>query len=377
MPYPTPDNSFETLIKILREIYQQQNDNVDTISNKQNDLTLPVSDLSVFSSLILMDDTGDIPITPTIQDEVYLTSPGNMVSLATLIYNKSFTIPQLFLPFLEFETVYIPPPNIQISAGVLINGVTVNTQSSTTTTYITPPTTPGAVPTISSLPPGNDLYFDGVYYWQYVVYADNGAWFNDGVEWTAVTGTPNMFDYVSNIAIARFSGGSPTGNPGEYIIEVTFSPDSPYSDLTSLNAGVGYVGGNETIFPTTVPISKYYCKNNSDPIFIKMSKSTDTKEIWNVNINNYAQVISSGILYNYYTGFNYTLSVPTPPLILDSIYFNPEDPTAFVIQNWIDEVTSYLTLYKPSTPDILGRVKTYLRPMLNYLTLNKYNTQVS
>lgn len=116
------NNTYETLLRKVFELYQQSNKNQVVIEQKINSLAKQSLDTNLLKSIFIVDDTGEIPIVPENSSNLHNTVPGTLLPQnIAYSYEHNFTLPATLLPFLEFEGRFTPNGNRTVSAAALYN----------------------------------------------------------------------------------------------------------------------------------------------------------------------------------------------------------------------------------------------------------------
>lgn len=101
---PAPDNSYDSLLNKLREIYESQKETSDIVADKTNDVTPPTLEPHTFKSSNQIDDTGNIAIKPQINQTITCATIGELMpTIVNYTYTHTFKLPAQYLGFLGFE----------------------------------------------------------------------------------------------------------------------------------------------------------------------------------------------------------------------------------------------------------------------------------
>lgn len=104
----TPDNnSYDSMLKKLQKIYQQQSENTDNIKDRTNDIVMPEQEQNNMVGSLQLFDSGDVSIKPTTSDTMIATEAGIFLPTdVNYTFTHNFTFPEKFLSFLGFENYF-------------------------------------------------------------------------------------------------------------------------------------------------------------------------------------------------------------------------------------------------------------------------------
>jgi len=130
--------SYESLLKKLRNIYEQSKGNSISLDTKQPNLSKINLESNWLQNLFTVYDTGDVTVTPI--DQFAGIAPRNLPSLSGLHYIPTYDvvpgnllpltvsydfqqnlegITKDLIPFLEYQNSFPPPPNCKMAGGFL------------------------------------------------------------------------------------------------------------------------------------------------------------------------------------------------------------------------------------------------------------------
>jgi hypothetical protein len=123
MPPLQPQDSFDSVVKKLQQIYQQQLDNKITLDQMQQEIQKVILDASFMKGSLPIADTGDISITPVVNTKLTSDTSGVMTPIGiNYTYQNVFTLPQQYLGFLGFEFYFNPTGTDTMSPGAIFQG---------------------------------------------------------------------------------------------------------------------------------------------------------------------------------------------------------------------------------------------------------------
>jgi len=124
MPPLQPQNSFDSVIKKLQQIYQQQADNQITLAQMQQEIQKVILDASWMKGSLPIADTGNISITPTVNTKLTSATDGVMTPMdVNYTYQNVFTLPKQYLGFLGFEFYFNPTGTDTMAPGAIFQGM--------------------------------------------------------------------------------------------------------------------------------------------------------------------------------------------------------------------------------------------------------------
>lgn len=119
----SPNISYETALKILQKVYEQQKENKNLTDKELNDCVLPILESNKFKGTIPIKDSGNITINPTVNTQMTTKKAGTIVPIDVhYTYKDTFTVPKQYLGFLGFESYFQTSGTDTLSAGAVFQG---------------------------------------------------------------------------------------------------------------------------------------------------------------------------------------------------------------------------------------------------------------
>lgn len=387
--------SYESMIKKLREIYQQTSDNKEDLNDKSVDVSSSKKNLDSnwISGISILDDTGEVPITPSSYGAEDGIAGTLIPTLASYTYQKTFNITKNLLPFLEYQNTFNVSGDTKLSGGFLFNQngysisnilVTVNGNAIWNGPWQNGYLSPNVF-TAEQIAAGNALYTSPA--WSVVLGTTNNSDIEPGsyplialtptvgpVVYMSQVPSPNPNDYTFT-SLYIINNGVFTNLNIEYITSYSFYQNNFYAFYDAAHTQI-FSGPSDTITSLalvppviittnigglpdiTVVANQWYMGNTYDPFYIRQSKSTDTKESWQINYQMSTIVTTPSILQ----GSN----------VIDSTVYTWTLPESTWEVSVVNTPIGTVNFYKASTGDITAKVKVILRPNLNWNKTDKY-----